>query len=325
MNSSSSAFSVRTRIGLTRNNRTTSKETTTTTTTTEARKTTTKQLKKKKRLTKAMASSSAAASELKPAIIIGGGRVGKALFDMGENKGDVVLRREDEFPKIPKEGPIFVCTRNAELEKVIEKTPGHRRKDLVFLQNGMLETYLDSKGLAKNTQCLIYFACAKLGEKPIDGITTVNPEGLTATTGVWAEEVAKRFHNGNLTCHVKDYDSYRASMFEKLIWISSFMLVGAQHPGATVGDVAKAHKNEVEALIVELVKGVSNVLNVTFEAGTLERLLAYADSVAHFPTAVKEFEWRNGFFYSLSLKETQGSNEDPFPIHTQLLKNINLV
>ena len=172
MNSSSSAFSVRTRIGLTRNNRATSNKEITT----EARKTTTDEQskKKKKSLTKAMASS-AAASELKPAIIIGGGRVGKALFDMGENKGDVVLRREDEFPKIPKEGPIFVCTRNAELEKVIEKTPGHRRKDLVFLQNGMLETYLDSKGLAKNTQCLIYFACAKLGEKPIDGITTVNP------------------------------------------------------------------------------------------------------------------------------------------------------
>lgn len=29
-------------------------------------------------------------------------------------------------------------------------------------------------------QVLVYFAVAKLGEKPIDGQTDVNPEGLTA-------------------------------------------------------------------------------------------------------------------------------------------------
>lgn len=34
-------------------------------------------------------------------------------------------------------------------------------------------------------------------------------------------------------------------MLEKLIWISAFMLVGARHPGATVGVVEKEHRSEV--------------------------------------------------------------------------------
>ena len=37
-------------------------------------------------------------------------------------------------------------------------------------------------------------------------------------------------------------------MLEKLIWISAFMLVGARYPGATVGDVEKDHRFEVNYL-----------------------------------------------------------------------------
>lgn len=268
-----------------------------------------------------MASSS---NKVEPAIIIGGGRVGQALFDMGV-EGDVIVKRDDEFPSSPSSGPIFVCTRNDVLETVIEKTPANRREDLIFMQNGYLDSFLQSKGLEKNTQALIYFAVAKFGEKPTDGVTSVNPEGLTAVTGKWSDQVAARFHNGDLSCHVKDAAKYRASMLEKLIWISAFMLVGAQHPGATVGDVATTHKSEVEGLIKELVQGVADINDVTFEAGTLERLLAYADSVAHFPTAVKEFEWRNGFFYNLSTQTMQQSKDDPFPKHTAMLKAINAI
>ena len=50
--------------------------------------------------------------------------------------------------------------------------------------------------------------------------------------------------------------------------------------GATVGDVASTYKSEVEGLIKELVQGVATLNDVSFEAGTLERLLAYADSVS---------------------------------------------
>ena len=62
------------------------------------------------------------------------------------------------------------------LKDVVANTPEDRREDLVFLQNGMLQPWLDAQGLGDNTQALIYFAVAKLGDKPTDGITSLNPE-----------------------------------------------------------------------------------------------------------------------------------------------------
>ena len=35
-------------------------------------------------------------------------------------------------------------------------------------------------------------------------------------------------------------------MLEKLIWICAFMLVGARHPGASVGIVEKEYRDEVQ-------------------------------------------------------------------------------
>ena len=223
-----------------------------------------------------MASSSQSSSDgVMPSIIIGGGRVGQALFDMGVD-GDVIVKRGDAFPSSPATGPIYVCTRNDALQGVVDATPEARRKDLVFLQNGMLQPWLDARGLGGNTQALVYFAVAKMNEKPTDGITDANPEGLTAANGEWADAFAARLRSGGLRCHVLDDDAFRASMFEKLIWICAFMGVGAAHPGATVGDVESAHKEEVEALIAELVAGSESAKGVRFAEGTIPRLAAYA-------------------------------------------------
>ena len=252
-----------------------------------------------------------ASSSVAPAIIVGGGRVGQALADMGV-AGDVVMKRGDPFPSEPAVGPIFVCTRNDALEGVIDATPEARRKDLVFLQNGMLQPFLDARGLGDNTQALVYFAVAKLGEAPTDGITDVNPEGLTAANGVHAEALAARLRSANLACHVLDDDAFRGSMFEAHL----DMRVhggGAAHPGAAVGDVESEHRDEVVALIEELLKGSAAEFGVAFEAGATERLLAYARAVAHFPTAVKELEWRNGIFLDASASAVEDGREDPFP------------
>ena len=186
------------------------------------------------------------------------------------------------------------------LASVIEAVPEDRRADLCFLQNGMLGPFLEGQGLGDATQVLVYLAVAKLGETPTDGVTDVNPEGLTAANGKHAEAFAARLANASLACHVLDDAAFKASAFEKLIWISAFMLVGAAHPGATVGDVESTHRREVVALIEELVKGTGETQGVAFQEGSVDRLLAYARAVAHFPTAVKEFEWRNGFFHGVS-------------------------
>jgi hypothetical protein len=74
--------------------------------------------------------------------------------------------------------------------------------DLVFFQNGMLEPWLESKGLKDGNQVLAYFAVSKLGESPIDGKTDTNPEGLTAAYGKWSLAVSERLQAGGLSCKV---------------------------------------------------------------------------------------------------------------------------
>ncbi|KAL7191555.1 hypothetical protein ACSBR2_023603 [Camellia fascicularis] len=270
-------------------------------------------------------SSMAAATTTKvvPAVIVGGGRVGRALQEMG-NGDDVLVKRGDSVP-LDFPGPILVCTRNDDLDAVLQSTPQSRWTDLVFFQNGMLEPWFQSKGLGDADQVLAYFAVAKLGEPPIDGKTDTNPEGLTAAFGKWASAVASRLRAGGLSCKVLDKEAFQKQMLEKLIWISAFMLVGARHPGATVGAVEKEFCSEVCSLITELASAAAAEKGIAFEDGMEDRLCAYARAVAHFPTAVKEFKWRNGWFYSLSEKAIAQGEPDPCPLHTTWLKELEVV
>ncbi|KAH7516645.1 uncharacterized protein LOC107429621 isoform X1 [Ziziphus jujuba] len=258
-----------------------------------------------------------------PAVIVGGGRVGRALQDMG-NGNDLLVKRGEPVP-LDFKGPVLVCTRNDDLEAVLDATPRSRWDDLVFFQNGMLEPWFESKNLGDADQVLAYFAISKLGEPPIDGKTDTNPEGLTAAYGKWASAVAERLHAGGLSCKVLNKEEFQKQMLEKLIWISAFMLVGARHPGATVGAVEKEYRSEVSSLITELASAAGAEKRLVFEEAMEERLCAYSRSVAHFPTAVKEFKWRNGWFYSLSQKAIAEGKPDPCPLHTEWLKELKIV
>ncbi|KAF7105337.1 hypothetical protein CFC21_106159, partial [Triticum aestivum] len=159
-----------------------------------------------------------------------------------------------------------------------------------FFQNGMLDPWLQSKGLAGANQVLAYFAVSELREPPVDGITDANPEGLTATFGNWAPAIAARLQNGGLTCKVLEKDAFQKQMLEKLIWISAFMLVGASHPQATVGVVEKEHRAEVSTLIAQLASAAAAERGLSFDDGMEERLCAYSRAVAHFLTAVNEVQ-----------------------------------
>ena len=55
-------------------------------------------------------------------------------------------------------------------------------------------------------------------------------------------QVAARLRGAGLTCNVLNEDDFRASMFEKHMWICAFMLLGVHH-GGTVGDVAAQHRS----------------------------------------------------------------------------------
>jgi len=105
------------------------------------------------------------------------------------------------------------------------------------------------------------------------------------------------------------------------------MLVGAKHGGITVGAVEADHGPEVGSLIAELASagGADMGLAMEGEDAVITRLAAYARAVAHFPTAVKEFEWRNGFFWGLSQAAVAAGRPDPCPLHSALLKEVGAV
>ena len=265
----------------------------------------------------------AAAADV-PSVIVGGGRIGNALREMGV-PGDVVLKRGEPIPAEPATGPIYVSTRNDDLQAIIDGCPPDRREDLVFMQNGMLGAFLEKNELADATQVLLYLAVAKFGEKPTDGITELNPDGLTAATGKWASTFATRLRNGGLKCRDLAGDAYTEAMLEKHVWICAFMLVGALNGGITVGEVEKEHSDQLRAVVTELCAAGEAALGVKLAPGAFERLAAYGRVVAHFPTAVKEFEWRNGWFYAITEAAVKDGKADPCPLHTAGLVELGVV
>ena len=146
--------------------------------------------------------------------IVGGGRIGGLLSGGGPN---LLLGRDDTIPPDGEGTPIFVATRNDALEGIIESCPENRRNDLVFLQNGYLDDFLSSKGLLDNTQVLLFVSVTARGADPVDGVTSVNPEGLTAAAGVHASAFKDRLAALDLKCNVVDPGEYRPAMFEKLM------------------------------------------------------------------------------------------------------------
>lgn len=90
------------------------------------------------------------------------------------------------------------------------------------------------------------------------------------------------------------------------------MLVGTVKECKSVGQAGAEHKELVEQVINELVAAVSTKEGITFSEGTIPRLAAYTDVVTSFPCGVKEFEWRNQYFYNLG--------DEACPVHNGLLR-----
>lgn len=246
--------------------------------------------------------------------IVGHGRIGNFLRDSG-NGDDLVIRRGQSIPE-DAPGPVYVCTRNDDLEAVIESCPESKKEDLVFIQNGMLEKLLRRHDVSDNTKANLYFAISEMDEDPIDGITETDPKGLTAVCGKWEGAFYERITNAGLTCKISKERDFRRSQLEKLIWISVFNLLGAVHGNIPMGEVARMHVKEVTEMSVELAQMVRFTLTVGMLPEIEKRLLAYGRTVKDFPTGLKEFKWRNGFFYEYSLLAKKNGFPDPTPMHT---------
>ena len=73
-----------------------------------------------------------------PFVIVGGGRVGQALADMGSG-ADVLVRRGEAVSGPP--GPIVICTRNDDLQAVVDATPPERRQGKFLWEQCACLTY----------------------------------------------------------------------------------------------------------------------------------------------------------------------------------------
>ena len=90
------------------------------------------------------------------------------------------------------------------------------------------------------------------------------------------------------------------------------MLVGTAKECKSLGEAGQKHGELVEQVVNELVAAVSAKEGIQFDSGTMARLAAYTDVVADFPCGVKEFEWRNQYFYDLG--------DSACPTHNALLR-----
>ena len=77
------------------------------------------------------------------------------------------------------------------------------------------------------------------------------------------------------------------------------MALGVKYQ-CTVGDVQLKHQIEASELIEELITAIHLETNIMFPTGVISRLLAYTKTVAHFPSALKEFEVSNHLIVEIS-------------------------
>jgi ketopantoate reductase len=242
-------------------------------------------------------------------IVIGAGRIGRALARAGgcalvdRHRGWYVL---DE----PAGDPIAVCVRNDDLGPVLASVPAHRRADLVFVQNGMLDPWLEDHGLEGNTRGLLFFAVAERGGK-------VDPGGISRFTGPHANAMALWLESLGLRVEVVGRRAFTAVMLEKLIWNSAFGLLCERH-GVDVGGVLEHHADELAELARELGEVGRVALGLELDPDALlANLRAYASSIPRNRAGIKEWRWRGGWFVA-----TARRHDLPTPTHDRLISEL---
>ena len=239
-------------------------------------------------------------------VVIGAGRIGTAF---ARAAGCAVVSRHRGWYVLdePAGDPIAVCVRNDDLGPVLSSVPKHRRPDLVFVQNGMLEPWLEDHGLEVNTRGLLFFAVSERGG-PVD------PGGVSRFTGPHANAMALWLESLGLRAEVIGRRAFAAAMLEKLIWNSAFGLLCERH-GVDVGGVLGEHDGELADLARELAAVGRVALDIDLDdAALLANLRAYAGSIPRNRAGVKEWRWRGGWFIDAARKRGV-----PIPTHDSLV------
>jgi hypothetical protein len=227
------------------------------------------------------------------------GRVGRGLRSLAEGAGAEVqpVCRELGWETIEAggTGPILVCVNAGDLEAVIDGVPRERRPDLVFVQNGMLDTFLDGRGCARNTRGLLYFAVPSLG-------AAVQPGGASIFTGEHSEAIVHWFRLIGLEADVVDRMKFGNQMASKLIWNCTFGLLCDVYD-EPVDLVVERHRDDVGVLVSELIQISNRSIGTTLNASeTTEHLCTYSASLQGYRATLKQWTWRNGWFVEAAMR-----------------------
>lgn len=246
-----------------------------------------------------------------PVSIIGAGRIGTALHDKSLATGSqaqLITRTQGwHLLEQPAGSPIAVCVRNDDLDGVLARTPAHRRSDLVFLQNGMLRSWLAHNGLGKATRGLLFFAVAARGAAPVPG-------GESPLCGPHANAMADWLGALGLPARAVAGGEFSAVELEKLLW-NTCMGVLCQAHSCDVATAVTAHRASLDALVAELTAVAGRAFAPTPDPGDLaDRITAYSLQIADYRAAVKEWPWRNGWFVEEALRRAMAC-----PTHARLL------
>ncbi|PXF39551.1 hypothetical protein BWQ96_10752 [Gracilariopsis chorda] len=269
---------------------------------------------------------------IKPAVIIGRGRIG-SLFNIKTAftgwrwilnfffKRDVVLGRHDFIPE-SYTGPIFCCVRADVIATRINACLQSKREDLIFMQNGHIAPILERTGvLSSCTRAVFYFRVPAVYELPTDGVTDKDPQGLTVVYGKWAKQVKNRLLYHNLSCNIVDSEQFEKSYYEKITWLSTFNLIGMYYGGLLMSVVANDKADEAKKMMHELFGVVQQRTSISFDVkDSVERLLSYSRTLTTFPTSFLEYESRNAFFYEHSKRVMARGETDPSPTHSFYLQ-----
>ena len=222
-------------------------------------------------------------------IVIGRGKVG-GLLARADNCAVVTRQRGGSTLEDPAGDPIAVCVRNDDLAGVLAGVPRHRRADLVFVQPGVLDPWLEDHGLEGNTRGLLYFTVRERGGQAVPG-------GVSRFTGPHANAMALWLESLGLRTEVVGRKAFAAVALELAIWSAAFGMLCERH-GLDVAGVLDTHGPELTALGHELCAVGRAGLGVELDPDALlANLPIHVGGAPHDRTGVQDWRWRGGWFH----------------------------
>jgi hypothetical protein len=244
-------------------------------------------------------------------VILGAGRVGRAIASRVRalDLPVALVTRTDGWSAIedgPIGEPILMTVRADDIPAAAARVPERRRNDLVVVSNGAIREMLRDNGLSQCTRGVLYLAAADDG--------TLVPGGDSPFCGDHALPIARLLQAAGIPTRVTNWATFSYFEAEKLLWVTVFGLLSEKY-GETVGVVAETRRDELSALVIELLPVLRATIGIDTPSGPLiDRLCLYASKIPSWKAGVREGRWRDGWF------ETQARRfRKDLPLHRAAL------